>query len=322
MKQMIMLFAIWTFISIGSITHAGIIDIHIHLPESCVSGKMKVSEQTKGYIPISKLAKGDVIRGVTGSEKKSAWCKVEAVFLVAQGQNQTTYDGFTADHMVVDKTVHRYGNEGQRNDGPIYTLSTDCDAAENSAGQLFTPISTTFCRHELTWSEYLSLIAAIRRVTARTGNFWYDLNAYHDNDTASVPRWVEQLPPLCEELLRCARKSECQKFEFVTARFVHEHLNVKFAQVVDRAFPHLGGNLKKSESGTVSEVVSPKKQSYTIIITCSAVGGIALALLMFIAIFLYCRRSRARVSKKLQIDDAQPNKSQPPGNVSLDHTKA
>lgn len=281
---------------------------------------MKVFEQTKGFVPISQLAKGDVIRGVMGSKQRSAWCNVEAVFLVAQGQNQTTYDGFTADHMVVDKTVHRYGNKGQKTQGPVYSLSTDCDAASNSAGQLFTPISTTFCPHELTWSEYLFLIGAIRRITARTGNFWFDLNAYHDNDTASVPRWVDQLPALCEELLHCAKKGECQKFEFVTEKFVHEHLNTKFVKTVDRAFPNLGGNIKKSESGTMSEVVRSKDQSYYTIMF-SAIGGFVLVLLILIAIFFVRRRSRARVS----INKKLPDKSQPPEppvNASPDQAKA
>jgi hypothetical protein len=274
--------------------------------ENCVSGKMQVDEQTKGIVTVSQLSDGDVIRGISGAKQTSAWCKVTAVFLVARGQNRTTYDGFTADHMVMDKTVHQYGKRGEKHSGPVFTLATDCDAAVNSAGEVFTPISTTFCPHELTWSEYLPLIAAIRRITSRTGNFWFDLDAYHDNDTALVPRWLDQLPALCDELLRCARKGECQQFERVTEKFVHEHLNTKFVGVVDRAFPNLGGDIKKSEAGTISEVVWPQGRSFYTIVLCAAIGGFVLLLLVIVlAIVVY----RSRVSKRMISAKGEPKQS-------------
>ncbi|KAJ7393420.1 hypothetical protein OS493_006393, partial [Desmophyllum pertusum] len=75
----------------------------------CVSGEMRVEEQFKGHISVSQLSEGDVIRGITGADRTPAWCKVVAVFPVPHSQNQTTYDGFTEGHMVVDRdTVHLY----------------------------------------------------------------------------------------------------------------------------------------------------------------------------------------------------------------------
>ncbi|KAJ7393417.1 hypothetical protein OS493_006390 [Desmophyllum pertusum] len=73
---------------------------------SCVSGEMKVGEQVKGIVRVSELSEGDVITGIVGAERDLAWCKVVAVFPAAGGKNMITHDGFTADHMVVDHTVH------------------------------------------------------------------------------------------------------------------------------------------------------------------------------------------------------------------------
>ena len=82
-----------------------------------------MEEQTKGLIRVSQLSEGDVIFGITGAERKPAWCKVVAVFPAAGGKNTTTHDGFTADHMVIDHTVHPYGKKGEVHMGPVYTLA-------------------------------------------------------------------------------------------------------------------------------------------------------------------------------------------------------
>ena len=132
---------------------------------------MKVKEQTKGTVNVSQLYEGGVIHIITGSGKKPALCKVVAVFPAANGKNKTTHNGFIADHIVVDHTVHPHGQKGEVRVGPVYTLATDCDASVNTADQVFTPISITFCLHELSWSEYITLMSPIRQVATRTGYF-------------------------------------------------------------------------------------------------------------------------------------------------------
>jgi len=278
----------------GSVSVA---DVNVNINFNCISGEMRVEERIKGYVTVSQLSEGDIIRGITGVEQKTAWCKVEAIFQVPNSQNQTTYEGFTADHMVVNGTVHPYGKKGEMQVGPIYTLATDCDASVNAAGQAFTPISTTFCPHDLTWSEYLSVISAIRRVTDRAGNFWYDLKSYHDNATAVVPRWVDQLPTICREVLRCSREDKCQAFENVMSEFVHDHLNKEYVVVVERVFPNMGGDVNKQQAGTITEVVRPRKSSHTVLFS---VVGSAMVVLLIIAVAVLVYRARVKAVKELE----------------------
>lgn len=266
--------------------------------QGCVSGEMQIDEQTKGVVRVSQLSEGDVILGVNGPERKPAWCKVLAVFPASGGKNLTTHEGFTADHFVFNHTVHPHGYKGVVREEPVFTLFTDCDASQNAVGKIFTPISTAFCPHELSWSEYLSLIAAIRRVTTRTGKFWFDMAAYHDNETAIVPHWFDQLHQICHELLLCASENRCQRFEEVMAEFVHEHLNKEYVEIVDRAFPNMGGDVNKQQAGTITEVVCSKESSHTILL--STLGS-AMVVLLIVAIFVLVYRTRMmKKGEKLQ----------------------
>lgn len=222
----------------------------------CVSSEMQVEEQTKGFVRVAELSIGDIIRGVSGAKQDPGWCRVEAVYPTANKNNVTTYDGFTEGHMVVDNNiVHQYGRKGKAKKSRLFTLATECDAAVNAAGQVFTPISTAFCPHDLSWSDYLTVMAAIRRVTDRTGFFWYISDAFHDNKTAQVPFWEDLLYEMCLDLLQCAREGRCQEFENVVAQFVLEHVNEKYAAIVKQEFPNFGGDVENKESGTITEVV-------------------------------------------------------------------
>ena len=63
--------------------------------------------------------------------------------------------------------------------------------------------------------------------------------------------------------------------------FVHAHLNKPYMKTVDRVFPNIGGEVEKSEAGTMSEVVLPRRRSYILLF--SAVGcAIALFLLIVV----------------------------------------
>ena len=272
--------------------------------ENCVSGEMQVEEQSVGIIRISELSPGDIIRGITGSDQTSSWCKVEAINPTTNSDNVTSFDGFTENHMVVENgTVRPYGKRGKVSKSRVYTLATECDAAINVEGQAFTPISTAFCPHELGWSEYLELMTAIRRVTQRTGYFWYSIANFHDNQTAKVPYWRDMLHDMCTELLRCAREGQCQKFENVMEEFVHAHLNKPYMEIVERVFPNIGGDVEKSEAGTVSEVVRPREKSNILLFS---VVGCAIALLLLIVILAALMYRLRIVNKKKQIKEPHP----------------
>ena len=261
----------------------------------CVSGDMLLEEQTKGFVRVAELSKGDYIHGITGGERKPAWCKVEAVFPAAGGKHKITYDGFTKEHMVVKDGVHPYGERGEMTTGPIYTLATDCDANVNSVGQVFTPISTAFCPHELSWSEYITLMSAVRRGTNRTGYFWFDTSVDHDNDTAMVPHWYDQLHQICRELLLCSRLDECQEFENVMKEFVRNHVNSKYADIVERQFPNMGADVSKQQTGTITEVVRPQESSHIVLFS---ILGSAMVVLLIIAAAVVAYRVRMKKIKK------------------------
>ena len=266
---------------------------------SCVSGDMHVEEQSRGIIRVSQLSDGDFIRGISGADRKPGWCRVEAVY-PSSYDKVTTYEGFTANHMVVDDdSVHQFGEKGNATENIPFKLATECDAALNTAGQVFTPISTAFCPHDLAWSEYLTLMGAIRRVTDRTGFFWYFSDAFYDNDTAHIPQWMDMLHEMCLELLSCARDGKCQQFENVMAEFVREHVNKKYVYIVDVVFPNMGGDLSKEEAGTISETVRPKETRSILLI--SAVGSaiVGFLLVLLVAAILY-RKRYSRGIKKLQ----------------------
>ena len=262
---------------------------------ACVSAEMEIQERTRGVVHVSELSVGDIIFGITGPQRDPAWCKVVAVFPAVGGKNRTTHDGFTADHMVVDLTVHPYGEKGEMSVGPIYTLATDCDASVNAAGQAFSPISTAFCPHELSWSEYINLMSAIRRFTNRTGYFWFDTSVYHDNDTAMVPHWLDQLHQICHQLLLCSRQDQCQAFENVMAEFVHGHLNREYVEVVERVFPNMGGDVNKQQAGTITEVVRVQETSQTVLFS---VTGSAMVTLLIIAVAVLLYRARVKAEKE------------------------
>ena len=259
-----------------------------------MSGEMEIEERTRGVVHVSELSEGDIIFGFTGPQRSPAWCKVVAVF---PGKNSTTHDGFTADHMVIDHTVHPYGEEGEMRVGPVYTVATDCDASVNAADQAFSPITTAFCPHELSWSEYITLMSAIRRFSNRTGYFWFDTSVYHDNDTAMVPHWLDQLHEICHQLLLCSRQDRCQALENVMAEFVHGHLNKEYVETVERVFPNVGGDVSKHHAGTITEVVRLQESSQIVLF--SVFGGTMVTLLIIVvALLLY----RARVKAKKEQD--------------------
>lgn len=140
-------------------------------------------------------------------------------------------------------------------------------------------------------------MSAIRRFANRTGYFWFDSSVYHDNDTAMVPHWLDQLYQICHDLLLCSRHDRCQALENVMADFVHGHLNREYVEIVERVFPNMGGDVNKQQGGTITEVVRPRKSSHTVLFS---VVGSAMVVLLIIAVAVLVYRARVKAVKELE----------------------
>ena len=250
-----------------------------------ISGETRVEEKTTGVVRVSELSEGDVIFGIIGPQRRPAWCKVISVCSTAADldTNKITNDGFKTDHVVTDHTVHPY-KKGDKRMGLVYTLVTDCDASVNSAGRAFSPISHSFCLRELTWSEYIILMSAMRRVTNHTGYFWLYTSGYYDNDTRKVPDWFHKLHgEICHERFLCARHGQCKMFEILMKTFAHEHRNKGY---VERFFSNMNSDVEKQERGSITDVAGPHGGNHTVPL--SAVGSAIGVLLVLAVIIVMC----------------------------------
>ena len=212
-----------------------------------------------GNKAVSSLQVGDIILGAKNSDIQDSWCKVLAVYPV--NADGVTFGGFTYDHLVVDNpfnngtsaSVTIAGQQGEENKGPIYTLMTDCDATYNTNGDLFTPISSAFCPN-MPWLDYLNVMSAIRKVMAKTGHFWFDLDVYYDNPSdPNYPSYLAALPEMCQQTLQCSKYGNCGQFEKTSSQFMLLHLKPSELAVVQKIFPNLG-NLD-SLDGTLTAAV-------------------------------------------------------------------
>lgn len=266
---------------------------------SGVSGEMQVEERIRGLVNVAQLSEGDVILGITGIDQTPDWCRVEAV--ISLSEDQTTYDGFTENHIVVDDTVHPYGTKGKLREGPVFTLITECDAAVNSAGQAFTPLNTLLCPIELSWDEYLPLIAAVRQAMLLTDNFWYSLNEYHDNETTGVLDWSDH--DVCSELVQCTRKghAQCETFEEVMERFVREHLNKKHVKNIEQAFPDMSDN----DADDITEEHGTGRRNRMLVLSSIGTAIVLMGLILVVGLLMYYRRmARKKEEKKAELDDS------------------
>lgn len=266
---------------------------------SGVSGEMQVEERIKGLVNVAQLSEGDVIRGITGTDQTPDWCRVEAV--ISFSEDQTTYDGFTKNHIVVDDTVHPYGKKGKLHIGPVSSLVTECDAAVNSAGQAFTPLNALLCPIELSWDEYLPLIAAVRQAMLLTDSFWYSLNEYHDNQTAGVLDWSDH--DVCSELVQCTRKghAQCKTFEEVMERFVQEHLNKKHVKNVEQAFPDMSDN----DADDITEVHGTGRRNRMLVLSSIGTAMVLMGLVFVVGLLMYYRRmAKKKEQTKAELDDS------------------
>lgn len=277
---------------------------------SCVDGDMLLptpvdSVQKK----VSSLQLGDIILGATNLNMEKTNCEVLAVFPAYKNLNSTTFGGFTSDHLVVSDSSRKdaeangntdnvivtvAGSSGERKTSSLYTLFTDCDATYNIKGELFTPISAAFCP-QMPWSDYIQVMAAIRRVYMKTGNFWFNLDVYYDNPAdPEYPSFMSALPELCQETLQCSKYQKCDNFEKVSSNFIQSHLYPAEVKIVKKAFPSIG-NPDVSLQGTLSATVSgrldgqiPGPYKYVII-----AGALVVVLIITFLVLYFWRSSTA-----------------------------
>ena len=266
------------------------LDVEIHVDvkvemDFCLDGDMMVKTFEKGDVKVSSLIVGDRILGVKNQKMDEAWCEVEALYL--SNNNGTTFGGFTEGHLLVysesssvDATaiVAPAGRSSSKKMGPIYSLLTECDAAFNVQGDLFTPTSRVVCP-SMVWSDFLTVLSGFRRIMEKTGTFWFDNTAFYDNhaDPLNNGSLVANLPELCIETLKCTKEKNCDKFESLADNFLRFHLRPKELDIVQNVFPnmgHLSSSIDGTLSGTINGVANPR-YSFSEVIAFTAVLAIA-----------------------------------------------
>lgn len=249
---------------------------------SSTPGEMRVEQQAKGVVRVSELSEVDVIFGMIGSQRKPAWCKMVAFFPAAADTNKLTLDDLKADHMVTDHTVHP-NKKGDKRMGEVYTLVTNCDTSVNSAGGAFSPMNSSFCRLELTWKDYITMMSTIRRVFNHSGYFWFDTSGYSDKRTVKVPYWFHKLHERYHQLLLCVRDGQHKLFEVMMETFAHENRDKGYEEIVELLFTKMSGEAEKQEGGTITAAVGQHGANHTVPFIAV---GIAIGVLLVIAIII------------------------------------
>ena len=136
-------------------------------------------------VPIRDLAPGDRIRGRGNLEETT--CTVEAVGSFGSGP---VYGNYTNDHFVLDRgsnNVKAHGQCGPWTHKEKFGLLTDCPLGLDESETGFAPIDGDFCgaaRSELSWTDYLALLASILRVVRASGGYLFAGGSYVDVATA------------------------------------------------------------------------------------------------------------------------------------------
>eukprot|EP00397_Hematodinium_sp_SG-2012_P008652 GEMP01008718.1.p1 GENE.GEMP01008718.1~~GEMP01008718.1.p1 ORF type:complete len:940 (+),score=171.99 GEMP01008718.1:42-2861(+) len=287
----------------------------------CVGGTMKVTFANRTDVTVANLQVNDTLLGADGVEvRPNANCRVLAVNRVAD--RAPTLNGFTPDHFVLDKATHMvvpYENStGMVSSAavePIYTLATTCDLVRNANGDMFTPLSTQFCRRDLKLPTYVKLMDTIINAMKTLGAFWFDLDIYQDNSNAAIPRWMDQLPTLCEVMIKCVEDDECMEFELVSSSFIRDHVREAEREYVLALLPRLGEpdddnaipDVMSSKLDTLSRLVRKNKHThYHHAIFVKVMGcGMLIIVSCFIAFGLLVWRRRSNASKEKRLAAAR-----------------
>ena len=209
------------------------------------------------------------------------WCRVLSVEAHGEGE---VYGNFTDNHLLMatgSGVVSQQGRYSTQRSVDLVNVATDCAVAVTTGGQLFTPLSSTFCGTDASLSlsqyvvastfvklvcriasvshacdflrranagssmsrcRYVTLYAAILRVAAKTGTFWFAPDTY--TRTTNDSGWHSDLPPLCASMLACIASGShngsdggsssggCDHFEANVTYLVNTHMVTDAASVV------------------------------------------------------------------------------------------
>eukprot|EP01037_Dinobryon_pediforme_P029965 gene29965-33835_t len=99
--------------------------------------------------------------------------------------------------------------------------------------------------------DNFAVMSAIRKVMAKTGNFWFDLNVNYDNPSdPNYPSFRAALPEICRMTLRCSNCGKCEP----SSQFMLLPLNSTELNVVQKVLPNMGTN-GDSLTGTLTGAV-------------------------------------------------------------------
>eukprot|EP00038_Savillea_parva_P009573 m.184422 g.184422 ORF g.184422 m.184422 type:complete len:896 (-) comp16140_c0_seq1:105-2792(-) len=201
---------------------------------SCMSGETEVVTATSPARVVD-LKPGDIVRGV-GEDRQPRDCRVLNVGSWGYG---TVFGNYTSHHLLVD-TRGNVGFAGTKQPASVvekYMVMTDCPAALDNSGNLFTPMDGDFCgSRSLSWSDYLHLYRAYVDLVSSTGTFWTDQSAF-PNTTAIG----EMTPSLCQEFFTCAVDGgNCTAFEAIASEIVSTQLTSEHRNTTQFAYPGLG----------------------------------------------------------------------------------
>ncbi|RNF01958.1 uncharacterized protein Tco025E_08483 [Trypanosoma conorhini] len=243
---------------------------------SCIAGDVAITTDGRGVVAARDVVVGDRIPGAGEGE----WCEVVAAVRVAD--KGKVFGNFTDDHFVVapadapsgTHVVRASGTGAPSREADLVNIATTCPAARATSGELFTPLSTVFCK-QLTWDEYLPLYGALMRIVAKTGGFWFDPSTYGSAPGArpgsptgppSSPAlpgrlsWMERLPDICDTMRSCtARGARCSEFERLAGGWVRQYLPPAQYEQVRRSYPRLGD--PDARRGNLLQDVDPRSSS-------------------------------------------------------------
>lgn len=77
--------------------------------------------------------------------------------------------------------------------------------------------------------------------------------------------------------------------------FVHSHVNRRYATIVEREFPNLGGDVSKQQAGTITEAVRSQNGGSHFVVF--ATLGSVMVLLMIFAVGVLIYRTRVMKEK-------------------------
>ena len=83
--------------------------------------------------------------------------------------------------------------------------------------------------------------------------------------------------------------------------FVYGHLYKEYMEIVERAFPNMGGDVSKQQAGTMTEVARPQESSHIILFSDLGSAMVVLLILAVVAM-LFRMRMKNNTTKELSVE--------------------